>query len=88
VCGHDRGAPGEYNFQLECSNNPLAPILHSFLDVHRWRLEGREVPCYGRDDLPPVRIVKEVNLVKSLENLRASDPNKTFEELVDCVEYR
>jgi len=67
ACGRDRGAPGAFNHQLECTGNPAALFIYTIPEIVHHRLSGSWTPWHGRDRLPRYPTIGEVDMVAAWE---------------------
>lgn len=87
VPGSDRGAPGEYNYQLTRANNPIV-LIESLAEVAKFYLNPTRIKKRGRDKLPRTRIVDEIDIQGTVRALRLrlrDEPNSPIEDLCRLV---
>lgn len=85
VNGYDKGSPGEFNYQLHNTGNPIAQI-DTLVDLAKWYLKNQTAPWNGRDDLPKTEIVDEIDIQKTINNLlKKATTESTIQELNELI---
>jgi hypothetical protein len=79
VCGYDRGAPGEYNYQLERTANP-ATAVRIIIEIAEHYLTPTRINWWRmRDPLPRLQVEDEVDLPRTLQKILSTGVNLDME---------
>lgn len=87
VPGSDRGAPGEYNYQLIRANNP-ATLIDDLVEIAQFYLTPTRIKKRGRDKLPRTPIIDEINVLGTVQAFRIylrDNPAASIAELNQLV---
>ncbi len=87
VPGSDRGAPGEYNHQLEEAGNHIA-LVENLAEIAQQKLTPRVVTYRGADALPTKRIVAEIDIASTIRAMVRSGSQDIHHLCDHCIVFK